>query len=603
MRYPFRLLFIFLAGLSGAPVAYTQDYKTIDSITAIIHSISGDQQMKKADLYLDLSQLYLNQTDYVNASNCIQNSLAIAEKTGNDTLIAKCFKQLGTIQMNQRNFSKAVDYHLQALDIYKKRGDKLNQAYVIKALGDDYLQHHDSSTAEKYYEEVLPLFISLHDKPGEASVYLNQATVATSNYSKRLQLTLAAKNIYDSFPTSNYLPTINMGNLGIIYSELGRFKMYKKFPNDPNIPADENGNLEKAAYYLNRAIQMALQKKDYDNSSFFTGALAELQEYKGDYKDAYYNIRKFYDTQDSIYSQDNKNRIAGLENKREIDLKNKEIVNNELQLSAQQKQRKYLIGGLFLLSVIGGLLYRQSRTRRKTNQTLLQLNKELDEANRVKTRFFGILSHDLRSPMANLINFLRLQKREPGLLTEEQVAAQEQKIASSAESLLETMEAMLLWSKGQMEHFKPHLTTVPVKRLFTYLQKYFAGLEHIQFHFSGEDHLSVYTDENYLQSIMLNLTANAAKALGQTANPIIVWKAWCTENTIYFSVSDNGPGASDLQLKALYDETASSGAKHGLGLHIIRDLAKAIGCTISLKTPVGTGTEFLLSMAALPLPV
>jgi signal transduction histidine kinase len=596
MHYKIYLLLIFIVSLFRTPAAIAQDSKTIDSLNALIHSISSDQPEKKAELYLDLTQLYMNQTDYVHASSCAQNSMTIAEKMGNDTLVAKCLKYLGTIQMNQHNFSKAVDYHIRALDIYKKKQDKAHQAAVIKALGDDYLQHHDSSTAEKYYEQALPLFVAINDKHAEASVYLNQATVATSNYSKRIALTLAAKKIYDSFPENNYLPTINIGNLGIIYSELVRYKIYKTIQHDPNIPNTEKGNLEKAEYYLNLAIQMAKQKKDFDNSSFFTGALAELQEYQGDYKNAYYNIRKYYDTQDSIYSQENKNKIAGLETQREVNIKNTEILNKELQLSAEQKQRNFLIGGLLLLAVIGGLLYWQSRMRKKTNRTLLRLNKELSEANRLKARFFGILSHDLRSPVASLINFLRLQKREPALLSEQQVEAQEQKIALAADTLLETMEAMLLWSKGQMEQFKPHISSVVISNLFIYLQKYFSGTEHIQFSFSAAGHLRVQTDENYLQSIMLNLTANAVKALTQTVDPKISWKAWQEHNTIYLSIADNGPGASDGQLKALYDEAASSGAKHGLGLHIIRDLAKAIHCTIHLKSHSSTGTEFVLSI-------
>jgi len=261
---------------------------------------------------------------------------------------------------------------------------------------------------------------------------------------------LAAKKIFDEYPVDNFLPTINIGNLGIIYAELVRNKKYKVLHDDSTIFANENDNLAKAEFYLKLAIKMATEKNDVDNSSFYTGALAELQEYKGDFKDAYYNIRKYYDTQDSIFSQENKNKIAGLESKREIDLKNKEIENKELQLSSQRKQKIFFIGGLFLLAVIGGLLYRQNIARKKTNTTLLQLNNELDEANKVKAKFFGILSHDLRSPVANLINFLRLQKREPGLLSEQQVHEHEQKIESSAESLLETMETMLLWSKGQM---------------------------------------------------------------------------------------------------------------------------------------------------------
>jgi signal transduction histidine kinase len=157
---------------------------------------------------------------------------------------------------------------------------------------------------------------------------------------------------------------------------------------------------------------------------------------------------------------------------------------------------------------------------------LLQLNNELDEANKVKAKFFGILSHDLRSPVANLINFLQLQKRKPGILSEQQIAERENEIGDAAASLLDTMEAMLLWSKGQMEHFKPSISTVRINDLFAYLQKYFTGPENISFSFSAEENLIVQTDENYLQTIMQNLTSNAVKALQQKPNTQITWKAW-----------------------------------------------------------------------------
>jgi signal transduction histidine kinase len=48
--------------------------------------------------------------------------------------------------------------------------------------------------------------------------------------------------------------------------------------------------------------------------------------------------------------------------------------------------------------------------RKKTNTTLLHLNNELDEANKIKAKFFAIISHDLRSPIANLVSFLNLKK-------------------------------------------------------------------------------------------------------------------------------------------------------------------------------------------------
>ena len=95
---------------------------------------------------------------------------------------------------------------------------------------------------------------------------------------------------------------------------------------------------------------------------------------------------------------------------------------------------------------------------------------------------------------------------------------------------------------------------------------------------------------------MQNLTANAIKALQQTTAAQITWKAWQETNKIYLSITDNGPGISSELAKSLLDETHITGTRHGLGLHIIRDLAKAISCNINIIPGEKQGTTFILAL-------
>jgi len=46
----------------------------------------------------------------------------------------------------------------------------------------------------------------------------------------------------------------------------------------------------------------------------------------------------------------------------------------------------------------------------------------------------------------------------------------------------------------------------------------------------------------------------------------------------------------------LYEESVGAGARQGLGLHIIRDLAKAIDCKIRINPTNGEGAEFVLEL-------
>lgn len=80
----------------------------------------------------------------------------------------------------------------------------------------------------------------------------------------------------------------------------------------------------------------------------------------------------------------------------------------------------------------------------------------------------------------------------------------------------------------------------------------------------------------------------------KTGDPVIVWKAWQEGQSLCLSITDNGPGGSEQQFKALYDETEVIGIKTGLGLHLIRDLAKVIDCHITVTTKAGRGTTLLL---------
>src|SRR5690606_19437630 len=92
---------------------------------------------------------------------------------------------------------------------------------------------------------------------------------------------------------------------------------------------------------------------------------------------------------------------------------------------------------------------------KKNNQKLTLFNKELREANQIKARFFSILNHDLRSPVSNIIKLIRLQQNTHVELDDVTKKRLQTQTVASAENLLSSMEDLLLWSKGQMENFKP----------------------------------------------------------------------------------------------------------------------------------------------------
>ena len=579
---------------------FTGDFKrAIDSLNKSVEIFKKIENKKYLGLSTyTLGSSYARMGDYTTATDYYSKALKIHEVIpNNDRLTGFCFAGLASMFYMQKDYAKSLDYSFKALDKKKKSKNKIAIANQLKDIGDTYYEMKDSAQAEKYNLEALALYTETGNKFGKAEVYSHLGKVYGKNTSKSLSYFIQSREMYKELNADSYYTILRDGQIAQVLLLLIKKSDYETAHKvSSEFGTSKAALLDVSEKNLKDVVQLCITENDKENEYQYRQSLAEVQYLKGNYRQAYENHVGFFTQYDSIYSQENKNKVASIENQKAIDLKNKEIQLSEVLLSAQKKQKLGLIAGLLLLTTIGGLLFWQSRSRKKTNTTLMVLNNQLDEANKVKAKFFGILSHDLRSPVANLINFLQLQKRNPGILNEQQITDKEKKITDSAQSLLETMEGMLLWSKGQMENFKPEIKSVAVNDLFSYLEKFFATTENVQFTFNNPQNVLVNTDENYLQTIMHNLTANAIKALKNTPNATILWNVVQEQDKISLSITDNGPGLDTEQSKALYEDAIITSSKTGLGLHIIRDLAKAIQCKISVQSKSGFGTTFTLAV-------
>jgi signal transduction histidine kinase len=541
-----------------------------------------------ASSYNNLGTIAKARSDFAAATRYFLNTLEMGQALKENFLIGLGSENLALVYEYQEDYPKALEYARKSVAAYSLEDTKDHLSAPTGLIGTVYQHLNEGDSAIFYLRKALSLAREVGNKWQEASQleFIADYYAGRKDYAGAIQNSLLAQKIWDSVGRQSENAIDNTGVLGRYYLELAKLDVIGR-----------SRLLRQAIGYLEDAVEKDKTKGIRTSQSEFQITLAEADALAGNYKGAYLNYKSYQEIKDSVYSQESKNKIAAAMSKLELDKKNAEIALNKATIVNQHRQQLLLTVGLGLLAVIGVLLYRQSRVRKRSNVALLALNNELDASNKLKAKFFGILSHDLRSPIANLINFLQLQKKRPGLMSEEQIEEREKKISGSAQSLLETMEALLLWSKGQMEQFKPAIALVTVEGLFGYLRRNFSDTGDVVVSYVSDEGLEVRTDEYFLQTVMYNLTANAVKALRQTTDGRIGWKAWRSAEGVFFSIADNGPGASDEQLRALYDETAPSGGRSGLGLHIIRDLAKAIGCRVSYSGGEGAGAEFILCIA------
>jgi len=563
---------------------YTDAYSNLKQAEKILASLKDIENLART--YNQLGILRANLGKFPESLDYFLKSLKTFEsmKAGDFRFsIASCHENIGTIYNLTNSLDKAILEYQKAIAILEKLPQSdLELAMNIANLGTIYHKQSKFALAIETYKKADQKLMPLQDAFGLAftNSWMGLAYMELAQYDTSIEKSNAALLSVNKVGDKQ-LKTTTYQTLGYAWLKKGM----------------QSGNetaLQNAFNHLSTSLKMHRELGNHEGLIKDYQYISEYYRYKKDYSKSLEAHTQFSAYKDSVFNFKNKQSLQNLEDERTIDLRDKEIQINRLTIESKEKQKWFYLFGIALLLGFGALIVRQSQNRKKTNEKLQLLNTELDNANKTKARFFSILNHDLRSPVASLISFLHLQKDSPEMLDSETKKRMENKTISSAENLLESMEDILLWSKGQMENFNPEPTKIAIETLFDDIRKHFSSIENVKIYFENPDDLKLFTDENYVKTILRNLAGNAIKALEQTQNAAVVLKAWKEDSQNYISVSDNGPGGTQEQFRALYDENEVVGIQTGLGLHLIRDLAKAINCKIDVASNPGNGTIFTL---------
>jgi signal transduction histidine kinase len=368
---------------------------------------------------------------------------------------------------------------------------------------------------------------------------------------------------------------------------------------------EETGKFEPAIAELTQSLPIAQQmnKELYGNDLKY---MALAQKGKGNIKASLQYYEQYVQTMDSLNKEKVSRTFADLETHYQTNEKEQRIASlgkenrlNVLELENASRTRLLLVLGLAALGIISLLLYFIYRNKEKLNKVLNErndqldiLNRDLGEANETKARLFGIISHDLRSPVSKIVRLLQLQKERPDLFNEEARQKHEERLKKASENVLDTMEDLLLWSKSQMQHFTPDLHPV---RIGDVLQKEIALLhEHLE-----ENEIKIVnrvpatfiqeTDENFLAVILRNLLQNAVKY--SDGNKLITISSTGKQLTITNPTSQVPAESLNRGLgNTLVDSKAS-----GLGLQIATDLATRIHARLFFREESETSLSAVIS--------
>jgi signal transduction histidine kinase len=288
-----------------------------------------------------------------------------------------------------------------------------------------------------------------------------------------------------------------------------------------------------------------------------------------------------------------------------------------------------LIGGLAVVSVV--LVGQSLKELRSTSRELRRVNEgleaeveertaEIRRANEEIQRFAYIVSHDLRSPLVNVMGFTSelegvgrafqrqldaIRARSPELLDPEAAEAAEQDlpeslsfIRSSTAKMDRLIAAILRLSRDG----RRVLTPAPVD--MTALARQVADSLRMVAEEAGAEIVveplpDVTTDRLALEQILSNLVENAVKYLQPGRPGRVIIRGRKRGYHVEYQVEDNGRGIAPNDHQRVFELFRRAGAQdkpgEGLGLAFVQTNVRRLGGTIQLSSTPGEGSTFTLT--------
>ena len=220
-----------------------------------------------------------------------------------------------------------------------------------------------------------------------------------------------------------------------------------------------------------------------------------------------------------------------------------------------------------------------------------------EAASRAKSRFLAAASHDLRQPLHALSLFSgALMLRAPDGV----VGEIGRNINTAALSLSALVDSLLDISKLDAGTITPHIERTALRRVLERIEADYrplADARQLDLRVRAID-ADIDTDAVLLERILRNLVDNAVK---YTAHGGVLVAAEEDGNAIRLSVRDTGRGIAAEEREQIFEEFYQIGNPErdrsqglGLGLAIVRRLARLLGTQVEVASEPGRGSTFSL---------
>ena len=229
----------------------------------------------------------------------------------------------------------------------------------------------------------------------------------------------------------------------------------------------------------------------------------------------------------------------------------------------------------------------------------------LAEANRMKSEFVGIVSHQLRSPLSNL-------KWATELLMSGKLGKTEEKQTEYFKILKENSDRMGELIKDLLIVSRIETAKLPIKKVEFSLEdlvkelikefRPFARASNVEIEFQAKGNLpKIFADPSQIRLVIENLSDNAIRYIN--GKGVVEIKVERKEKNLYLEIRDTGVGIPEEEQKYIFQKffRSENVLKYqtqgsGLGLYISRAIIEKSGGKIGFKSEENKGSTFWFTL-------
>ncbi len=237
-------------------------------------------------------------------------------------------------------------------------------------------------------------------------------------------------------------------------------------------------------------------------------------------------------------------------------------------------------------------------------ERLIDALNESEKSVRLKSEFLAQISHEIRTPINNILNFISLIKLQLGENLDEDLKTSFKIIQRSSDRLIRTIDLILNMSELQTGSYKPNKVMFDIYSEILekiYLEnKYKAKELNIAFNLNKQtDDTFIYADKYSVEQIFINLLDNAFKFTQEGKIEININRQ---NDTLVIKVIDTGIGISEEFLPDLFHPFRQEEQGYtrtfegsGLGLSLVKEYCDLNNAEISVESSKGGGTVFTIT--------